>query len=182
VALGDAASPGQVPYQVTKAVRVVTVSLNPANSPRVSLGERVHIILPTGAVTPGTITAVGPPPPPSSGTGSGSPGSSSGQGSGGSGQQAGTTVLTVTPRHPRKTGTQSGVPVQVSLTTQSATGVLAVPVSALLALQGGGYALEVVQPSGVHRLVGVRTGIFAGSMVQVFGTGIAAGTRVVVAQ
>jgi len=39
-----------------------------------------------------------------------------------------------------------------------------------------------VQPSGVHRLVAVRTGIFAGSMVQVSGSGIAAGTRVVVAQ
>jgi hypothetical protein len=55
-------------------------------------------------------------------------------------------------------------------------------VSALLALQGGGYGLELVEPSGAHRLVAVRTGIFAGSQVQVFGAGITAGTRVVVAQ
>jgi len=180
VAPGDAASLGQVPYQVTKATRVVSVPLNPANSPRVTLGEKVHIILPSGAVTPGSITAIGPPPPASNG--GSSPGSSSGQGSASSGQQPATTVLTVTPRHPGKTGTQSGVPVQVSLTTQSADGVLAVPVSALLALQGGGYALEVVEPSGVHHLVAVHTGIFAGSMVQVSGAGITAGTRVVVAQ
>jgi len=180
VAPGDAASLGQVPYQVTKATRVVSVPLNPANSPRATLGERVRIVLPSGAVTPGSITAIGPPPPASNG--GSSPGSSSGQGSGSSGQQPAMTVLTVTPRHPGTTGTQSGVPVQVSLTTQSAAGVLAVPVSALLALHGGGYALEVVQPSGVHRLVAVRTGIFAGSMVQVSGSGIAAGTRVVVAQ
>jgi len=181
VAPGDAAAPGQVPYQVTKATRVVTVPLNPVNSPTVAVGERVRIILPTGATTPGTITAVGPPPP-AGGTG-GSPGSSPGQGSGGSAQQAAaSTVLTVTPRHPGKTGRQSGVPVQVSLTTQSATGVLAVPVSALLALQGGGYGLEVVQPDGAHRLAGVRTGLFAGSMVQVSGRGIGAGTTVVVAQ
>jgi len=180
VAPGDAASLGQVPYQVTKATRVVSVPLDPANSPRVTLGERVHIILPSGAVTPGSITAIGPPPPASNG--GSSPGSSSGQGSGSSGQQPATTVLTVTPRHPGKTGTQSGVPVQVSLTTQSADGVLAVPVSALLALQGGGYALEVVEPSGAHHLVAVHTGIFAGSMVQVSGAGITAGTRVVVAQ
>jgi len=180
VAPGDAASLGQVPYQVTKATRVVSVPLNPANSPRVTLGERVHIILPSGAVTPGSITAIGPPPPASNG--GSSPGSSSGQGSASSGQQPATTVLTVTPRHPGKTGAQSGVPVQVSLTTQSADGVLAVPVSALLALQGGGYALEVVEPSGAHHLVAVHTGIFAGSMVQVSGAGITAGTRVVVAQ
>ena len=180
VAPGDAASLGQVPYQVTKATRVVSVPLNPANSPRATLGERVHIILPSGAVTPGSITAIGPPPPASNG--GSSPGSSSGQGSASSGQQPATTVLTVTPRHPGKTEAQSGVPVQVSLTTQSADGVLAVPVSALLALQGGGYALEVVAPSGAHHLVAVHTGIFAGSMVQVSGAGITAGTRVVVAQ
>jgi len=60
--------------------------------------------------------------------------------------------------------------------------VLAVPVSALLALSGGGYGLEVVEPSGVHRLVAVHTGMFAGSLVQVSGAAIVAGTRVVVAQ
>lgn len=179
VAAGDPASPGQAPYQVTKATRVVSVPLDPANSPTVRRGERVRIILPSGVITPGVITAIGPPPP-SAGTGSGSPGSSTGQG--GAQQAAASTVLTVTPGHPGRTGRQSGVPVQVSLTTQSATGVLAVPVSALLALQGGGYGLEVVQPGGAHRLVGVRTGIFAGSLVQVSGAGIVAGTRVVVAQ
>src|SRR5262249_32304124 len=60
--------------------------------------------------------------------------------------------------------------------------VLAVPVSALLALDGGGYGLEVVEPSGAHRLVGGHTGVFAGSQVQVAGPQIAAGTTVVVAQ
>jgi peptidoglycan hydrolase-like protein with peptidoglycan-binding domain len=174
VAPGDPASPGQVPYQVTTASRVVTVPLNPANAPRVTLGERVRIILPSGALTPGMVTAMGPPPP-SAGSG-GSLGSSAGSAQ----QSPATTVLTVTPLHPWRTGKGSNVPVQVSLTTQSAAGVLAVPVSALLALQGGGYGLEVVEPSGAHRLVAVRTGIFAGSLVQV--TGIAAGTKVVVAQ
>jgi peptidoglycan hydrolase-like protein with peptidoglycan-binding domain len=176
VAPGDPASPGQVPYQVTTATRVVTVPLNPANAPRVTLGERVRIVLPSGAVTPGMVTAMGPPPP-SAGSG-GSPGSSSG----GSSASSAATVLTVAPLHPWRTGKGSDVPVQVSLTTQSATGVLAVPVSALLALQGGGYGLEVVEPSGGHRLVAVHTGIFAGSLVQVSGAGIAAGTKVVVAQ
>jgi peptidoglycan hydrolase-like protein with peptidoglycan-binding domain len=173
---GDPAAPGAAPYQVTTATRVVTVPLDPGNAPRVTLGERVRVVLPSGAVTPGVITAMGPPPPPAD---SGGPAGSS---PGGSAQSAATTVLTVTPLHPWRTGKGPDVPVQVSLTTQSATGVLAVPVSALLALQGGGYGLEVVQPSGAHRLVAVRTGIFAGSRVQVFGAGIAAGTRVVVAQ
>ena len=80
------------------------------------------------------------------------------------------------------TGTGVNVQVQVSLAVQSARDVLAVPVSALLALAGGGYGLEVVGPSGAHRLVGVTAGLFASGQVQVSGPGITAGTRVVVAQ
>ena len=60
--------------------------------------------------------------------------------------------------------------------------VLAVPVAALVALAGGGYGLEVVTPAGRHHLVGVRTGVFAGGDVQVLGSGLTEGTRVVVAQ
>jgi len=176
VAPGDPAAPGQAPYQVTTATRVVTVPLSPVNSPPVTLGERVRVILPSGVSAPGDITAIGPPAPSASGT-SGTQGASPG----GSGLAA-TTVLTVRPTHPRRTGTASGVPVQVALTTHAARGVLAVPVSALLALAGGGYGLEVVEPSGAHRLVGVHTGAFAGSQVQVSGPQIAAGTTVVVAQ
>ena len=176
VAPGGLAAPGQAPYQVTTATRVVTVPLNPVNSPPVTLGERVRVILPSGVSAPGDITAIGPPAPSASGTGS-TPGSSSG-----SSGAAATTVLTVRPTRPRRTGTASGVPVQVLLTTHAARGVLAVPISALLALSGGGYGLEVVEPSGAHRLVGVHTGVFAGSQVQVSGLQIAAGTTVVVAQ
>jgi hypothetical protein len=88
----------------------------------------------------------------------------------------------VTPDDPEATGASDGEPVQVSLTVQSVQHVLAVPVAALLALAGGGYGLEVVEPSGHHVLVPVRTGVFAGGEVEVNGAGIAAGARVAVAQ
>jgi hypothetical protein len=52
--------------------------------------------------------------------------------------------------------------------------VLAVPVGALLALSGGGYALQ--RPDGA--LIAVRTGLFAGGMVQVSGSGLTAGLHV----
>jgi hypothetical protein len=172
VASGDPASPGQAPYQVTTDHRVVTVPLNAVSAPRVTRGEQVTVILPSGVSARARVTAIGPPAPSGTGTAS-TPGSSA---------SAASTVLTVIPAHPRRTGTASGVPVQVSLTTHVATGVLAVPVSALLALSGGGYGLEVVEPSGAHHLVGVRTGVFAGSLVQVSGPQVTAGTRVVVAQ
>jgi hypothetical protein len=60
--------------------------------------------------------------------------------------------------------------------------VLAVPIPALLALAGGGYGLDVITPTGHHQLVGVTTGIFTGSQVQVSGSEIKAGMRVAVAQ
>jgi hypothetical protein len=57
-----------------------------------------------------------------------------------------------------------------------------VPANALLALAGGGYAVEVVDASGVHRLVGVQTGLFDDSagLVEVTGNGVAEGQNVVV--
>ncbi len=156
VAVGEAASGGQQPYQVTTGERTVAVPLNPALPPA-AVGEIVSIILPSQASTPGKITAVG------------AVSVTSGQ-------------LTVTPEDPRATGTGTGVQVQVALAVQSARDVLAVPVSALLALAGGGYGLEVVSPAGARHLVAVTAGIFAAGQVQVSGGGITAGTRVEVAQ
>ncbi len=171
-AAGDPASPGDDPYTVTTTRRTVTVPLN-ANLPPINPGETVSILLPTNVTTPGTITQIGPDPsPPSSETSSGA----------GSRSSVTSTIATVSPVDPTATGNGAAVPVQVSLTTQSVNHVLAVSISALLAVAGGGYGVEVVAASGAHRLVGVTTGLFTGSQVQITGPGIAAGTRVVVAQ
>jgi len=169
VASGQAATPGQVPYLVTTTRRTVTIPLNP-DLPSVGIGESVSVVLPAGASTPGRVTAIGPPPP--------------GIFSGTEGNTASTalTVITVTPDRPAATGTGSGLAVQVSFTTQAVSGVLVLPVSALLALATGGYGVEVVGASGSHKLVGVRTGMYAGGRVQVSGAGIGPGTKVVVAQ
>lgn len=71
---------------------------------------------------------------------------------------------------------------QVSLVSETVTDVLAVPVNALLALAGGGYAVEVVDKGGKHRLVPVTTGLFDddGGLVEVSGRGLSAGQNVVV--
>ena len=178
VAPGQAATPGQQPYQATTDRRIVTVPLNP-NLPTVRVGEAISIVLPSNATTPGTAVAIGPAPAaPSSG---GSTGNST-DGPNGTTATSATDVLTVRPDRPGATGAGDDVPVQVSLATQSVSGVLAVPVTALLALAGGGYGVEIVTGAGTDRLVGVQTGIFAGGRVAITGPGIAAGTKVVVAQ
>jgi hypothetical protein len=70
----------------------------------------------------------------------------------------------------------------VAITDQTVRNVLAVPVYALLARSGGGYAVEAVAGDGTHHLVRVTPGLFddAAGMVQVSGPGLAAGQRVVV--
>ncbi len=83
------------------------------------------------------------------------------------------------PRPATDTGNLDLAPVQVNVSRASAQGALAVPINALVALAGGGYAVQV-EDGSARRLVAVSTGLFAGSLVQVTGTGIDAGTPVVV--
>ena len=93
------------------------------------------------------------------------------------------------PIYPAGTGHLDQAPVQVSITTATVSGVLIVPVDALVSLAvrgdgeaGGGYAVEVVEPGGTHELVAVTLGLFddAGGTVQVSGAGLDAGQHVVV--
>ena len=74
----------------------------------------------------------------------------------------------------------TGATVQVRFATEIAQAVLSVPVSALLALQEGGYAVEIVQPDGSVRLIGVSTGLFADGFVEVAGNGLAPNLEVVI--
>jgi len=163
---GQSALPGQAPCQVTTARRIVSVPVTPALPP-VAAGDRVTIVLPSLARIGGRVVGVRPLP--------------AGQRPAQRGSHP-TSVITVLPDRPGRTGTGSGVPVQVSLTIHSVRHVLAVPVSALLALSGGGYGLELVTATGRRRLVGVTAGIFAGGLVEVSGAGLTPGTKVVVAQ
>jgi hypothetical protein len=71
-------------------------------------------------------------------------------------------------------------PVDVDVVTDEALGVKAVPVTALLALAEGGYAVEVVDGPGDTHLVGVEAGLFADGWVEVTGDGLEVGDQVVV--
>jgi hypothetical protein len=160
VPLGGEASPGSAPFQVTTSSRSVSASIDAANASLARLGASVSIVLPSGRTTPGTITAVGHAP-------TGAAGSAS-------------LSITVTPHGHLRTGRGQAEPVELALTTNVARDVIAAPISALLALAGGGYGVETVGPSGEHRLVHVRTGLFSRGLVELHG--IAVGTRVLMAQ
>lgn len=71
-------------------------------------------------------------------------------------------------------------PVDVEVVGDSASNVLVVPVTSLLALAEGGYAVEVVASDGSVVLVGVEPGLFADGLVEVTSDTLDAGMRVVI--
>ena len=89
--------------------------------------------------------------------------------------------MTVTLDDPNGAPNLDQAPVKVRVTTSAARGVLAVPVSALLAVSGGGYALERMSIDGTTEQVPVKVGAFADNFVQVAGN-IKAGDEVVIAK
>jgi peptidoglycan hydrolase-like protein with peptidoglycan-binding domain len=70
-------------------------------------------------------------------------------------------------------------PVTVKVASESRKNALSVPVTALLAQPGGGYSVEVAN-AGRRFYVPVQTGLFASGYVEVSGSGLAPGVKVVV--
>ena len=66
--------------------------------------------------------------------------------------------------------------VSVNFVQEKAKNVLSVPVTALLATAGGGYALQ--EAAAPHRLIPVTTGLFAAGYVQISGPDIYRGLQV----
>jgi hypothetical protein len=93
-----------------------------------------------------------------------------------------TITVLVNPTDPASTGTWDQAPVNVTITTESVHNVLVVPVDALLARAGAGYAVEVAGANGGRHLVSVTLGLFddADGLVQVSGSELAVGERAVV--
>ncbi|MDQ6746025.1 MAG: efflux RND transporter periplasmic adaptor subunit, partial [Actinomycetota bacterium] len=113
----------------------------------------------------------------SGGSGSSSAAGGAG-GAGGSGSSTTTSTVPVTITlhgHRRMRGLDQAA-VSVNFQQQQAKGVLSVPVTALLATAGGGYAIqEAVAP---RRLLAITPGLFAAGYVQVSGSGIYPGLQV----
>jgi hypothetical protein len=180
-ALGGLPQPGSAVLTATSDTPVVSAALPVSQEYLVRKGNRVSVTLPDGTTTaPGVVlsasrVATAASGGASDGSASAPPGDSSGGGGGSGGTP--TVGLIVALTHPRVAGNLDQAPVTVNITSASARNVLAVPVSALVALAGGGYAVEVPGPGG-QRLVAVRTGLFGATLVEVTGAGLRPGTPV----
>jgi len=159
--LGTNAGPGAAIMQATSTNRQVVVDLDASEQSEVRAGDHVQITLPDGQATPGVVSSIG------------TVASTSGNSS--------TLPVYITLTHPKAAGTLDQAPVTVQITSAQIKNTLIVPIDALLALSGGGYAVETVQANGVHQLVAVTLGTFddAAGNVQVTGE-LSAGQRIVV--
>ena len=165
----------------TSTTPIVTVDLDVTQEYLLKPGDAVSVVLPDGTTTVGgRVQTVGNVAtcPGGGGTGTGSSADQSPCSSIDSNNNSTPTVtVTITLDSTPPGATLDQAPVNVNITTQRADNVLAVPVNALLALEGGGFGVDVVTGT-TNRLVGVTTGLYSDTLVQISSSGITAGMRV----
>jgi peptidoglycan hydrolase-like protein with peptidoglycan-binding domain len=162
---GSAAAPGQEVLAFTGTSKAVTVEIDTEDQRLAKKGDKVTVELPNGETVKGVIshvtTVVVPAEDPNA---------------------EDETKVKVTVDIPGKKAQRMAAPfalasVNVTFTVDQRKDVLTVPVAALLALQEGGFGLEVVK-GGTSTYVPVETGLFADGKVEVSGEGISRGTVV----
>lgn len=173
--VGDRVAADTELFDVTSTTQVVDANLKLSDQKLAVAGTAVTIKLPDAKKTAGKITSVGTPTEKSSGSGSGA-----GSGSGESKERV--IPITVTLTDASATTNFQEVSVTVDLPSEKRTGVLSVPVGALLALSADQYGVEIVEAGGTTRKVPVTIGLFAGGRVEISGKDISEGQRVVVPQ
>ena len=174
--LGAAPQPGAEVLAATSPVPVVVAQLPVAQEYLVRAGDRVTVTLPDGVTTtPGVVTSVS-----SVATATGAaPAAGASAAPQGNSAGGGTEAVAMIVRliHPGAAGNLDQAPVSVNIVSAQAREVLAVPVSALVALASGGYAVEVAHGTA-RELIPVQAGLFSGSLVQVSGPGVSPGLEV----
>jgi len=168
---GGGGGPAVAVLSTSSTKLVVTVDLGASVQSEATIGEHVTVQMPNGSTQNGRVTAVSPVAQSSSSGGSGG-----GGGSGGSGTGASTVPVTVELNKPAKGGGLDQASVSVNFVQSKAKHVLSIPVTALLATSGSTFAVQ--EAASPHKLIPVRTGLFAAGDVQISGSGIYPGLQV----
>jgi hypothetical protein len=159
-AVGDSATPGAAVLTTTGTVAQVTISTNVANRAYFKIGQTLAITYPDDSSTTARLTSIGPVVTPTSDSNSGP------------------TVSAQAALHePKRAAAFQAATVDVVLKTSQRPNVLTVPVTALLALHEGGYAVAVDDSTGRH-LIGVTIGLIVSDTVEVSAPSLRAGMKV----
>jgi peptidoglycan hydrolase-like protein with peptidoglycan-binding domain len=173
---GSGASASPI-LQTSSTQLVVTVDLDASKQSEAKLGEKVSVQMPAGNTVGGKIIGVSPVAQTSSSANNSNNNGSSAGGAGGSssGSSATIPVTIALSSHQSGAGLDQAA-VSVNFVQAVANHVLSVPVTALLATPGGGYAVQ--EAAAPHRLISVQTGLFAAGYVQISGAGLQPGLQV----
>ena len=159
---GEPTSPGQKVLTFTGTAKAVAVQLDASDLRLAKKGSRVTVTLPDDSTVAGTIDEVSTIIDPGSGQN----------------DDPQTKVEVVVALDNQKAAAGYALAsVKVTFTAAERQNVLTVPVAALLALQEGGFGVEVTDGSTSH-YVPVKAGLFADGQVEISGAGIAQGTTV----
>ena len=160
VGVGSNVAPGTTLFTPSTSTSVVSVQLPAENQELLVVGDPINVVMPDDSDEPGTVTSIGS-------IAIRSP-------------EAGTYFeLEATLNRDGAGAGLDEAPVEVEVVDDRAVDVLAVPVSALLALSEGGYAVEVDSGSGTTTLVAVEVGMYADGFVEVTSSQLEPGMRVV---
>jgi peptidoglycan hydrolase-like protein with peptidoglycan-binding domain len=165
--VGAPLQPGSEVMDTSSTRRIVTADLDADKQSLARTGDPVTVELPDGRSLDGTIESV-------SSVAESETDPETGE------QSDPTIAVEVRLAAGARTGELDEAPVDVLLAKETAKDVLTVPVSALLALAEGGFAVEVVGADESTRLVAVEPGMYADGIVEISGEGIDEGTKVVV--
>lgn len=158
--LGQRTAAGQVVLTSTATARAVTVNLDARRTDLVKAGGSARVVLPDGKKVDGTVEDIG-----TTATAAG--------------ESDPTIEVTVGLPKSAKVTAFDQAPVDVEFAKDTKKNALSVPVDALLALKGGGYGLERVNDDGGTTIVAITPGVYADGFVEVSGTGVEEGMRVV---
>ncbi|MEO3873868.1 peptidoglycan-binding protein [Nonomuraea sp. B12E4] len=159
---GQPAAPGQRVLTYTGTSKVVTVQMEAEDQRMAKKGAKVQVTLPDGKSVNGKVTEVATVIV---------PGESQND-------EAETRLEALVSIGDSKSARGlDKAAVDVTFTASQRKDVLTVPVAALVALQEGGYGLEVIE-GGKSRYIVVETGLFAGGRVEVLGDGLTEGMTV----
>ena len=173
VRIGAPATGDLVTY--TSFARRVTIKAPAGDIAWATPGAKVDVVLPDGHVVPGKVTSVGTVA---------SAASQDGGDDAAAGDQSSPTVPVLIDIADQKSiGSLDSGPVTVRHVVEQHDDVLAVPVTALVALAEGGYGLEVAGTGpGAGRFVAVTTELFADGVVEVSGADVREGMTVRIPQ
>jgi peptidoglycan hydrolase-like protein with peptidoglycan-binding domain len=155
--LGTGTGGDQPVLTATSTTAGVTISVPVSQTYLVHLGDTVTVTMPDGKTATGKVTQLA------------GAATSTLQDNGRASQPSVAGVVSLD--HPDVGSRLDQAPVQVNIVSQSVHGALTMPITALVALAGGGYGVYVLS-GGSRRLVGITPGVFSDTLVEVKGADI----------